>query len=177
MFLDVKELATHAVKVRKTFLPGTIDYRTQEFRQVEPLHVRATVELHGQEIHIFGHFSTSVEQPCARCLEPVVQEIGRDFDLSYQPVSTMARVEEIALRTQDTEVGFYRGDGLFLSDVLAERVILALPLKPICKADCRGLCPHCGVNLNEETCQCVEESVDPRLKPLARLKEEWWKKQ
>lgn len=176
MFLGVKELAAHPLRLRKTYLPGTIDFRTRDFRLVEPLRVRATVELDGQEIHIAGHLATMVEIACARCLEPVVEQLARDFDLAYQPLSSIRTEQEIELHTKETEIGFYSGDGLFLSDVLAEQVILALPMKPICKADCRGLCPHCGANLNEERCGCVEARVDPRLEPLARLKAEWWKK-
>lgn len=177
MFLGVKELAAHTLKLSKTFLPGTIDYRTQDFRQVEPLKVHATAELVGRQIHVVGRLATTVELPCARCLEAVAHELERDFDLLYRPVATIAQVEVVALETKETEIGFYTGEGLFLSDVLAEQVILALPMKPICQADCRGLCPHCGVNLNHERCDCVQERVDPRLKPLARLKEQWWKKQ
>lgn len=177
MFLDVKDLALHPIEVHRSFLPGTIDYRSQEFRQVEPLNVVVSAELVGREIHIAGHLETAVELACARCLDAVVQAVARDFDLFYRPLATVAGKEEIALGKEELEIGFYSGDGLFLSDVLAEQVILSLPMKPICKADCRGLCPHCGANLNRERCQCVETSVDPRLSELARIKEQWWKKQ
>lgn len=177
MFLDVKDLALHPIEVHHSFLPGTIDYHSQEFRQAEPLKVDASAELVGREIHIVGHLETRLELNCARCLEAVTQAVARDFDLCYRPLATVAREEEIALEREEAEIGFYSGDGLFLSDVLAEQVILSLPMKPICKADCRGLCPHCGANLNRERCQCVEMSADPRLSALARIKEEWWKKQ
>lgn len=177
MFLHVKDLALHPIEVKRSFLPGTIDYRGQEFRQAEPMNVVASAELVSREIHIVGHLETTVELACARCLEGVVQEVRRDFDLFYRPLSTVAGEEEIALDEEELEIGFYSGDGLFLSDVLAEQVILSLPMKPICKADCRGLCPHCGANLNRERCGCVESSVDPRLSGLAQIKEQWWKKQ
>ena len=67
--------------------------------------------------------------------------------------------------------------GLFLADVLKEQVLLALPLKVICQSDCRGLCPSCGANLNHEECRCETHKSDPRLAPLARLKQDWLKKQ
>ena len=71
----------------------------------------------------------------------------------------------------------FEGDGLFLADVLAEQVNLALPMKVICSSDCRGLCPHCGANLNNEECRCEKGGSDPRMAPLARLKQDWFKKQ
>jgi len=61
--------------------------------------------------------------------------------------------------------------------VLAEQVLLALPMKAICRSDCRGLCPQCGVNLNNEECRCESHAADPRTAPLARLKQDWFKKQ
>ena len=70
-----------------------------------------------------------------------------------------------------------RFDGLFLADVLAEQVNLSLPMKVICRSDCRGLCPHCGANLNNEECRCEKHASDARLAPLARLKQDWFKKQ
>ncbi len=81
------------------------------------------------------------------------------------------------LKDDETEIGFFDGEGLFLADVLKEQVLLALPLKVICRSDCRGLCPSCGANLNHEECRCETHATDPRLAPLARLKQDWLKKQ
>ena len=58
-----------------------------------------------------------------------------------------------------------------------EQMLLAIPMKVICRSDCRGLCPQCGANMNSEECRCEARSPDPRLAPLARLKQDWFKKQ
>jgi uncharacterized protein len=176
MFLDVRELALHRIPIHKSYAPGSLDFHSGEFRQMDSLAVRATAELvHGQ-IHVFGSLHTRLELPCARCLEPVIEEITRDFDLFYRPVSGVSRDEEIQLSLADTDVAFFEGDGLFLADVLAEQVNLAIPMKAICRSDCRGLCPHCGANLNQEECRCEADLADPRLAPLSRLKQDWSKK-
>ena len=177
MFLDVKELALHKIRIRKTYAPGTLDFHSGEFRQLQPLDVRATAELVGGEIRISGALHTRLELVCARCLDTVHEELNRDFDLYYRPMATIAREEEFRLRVDDTEIAFFQGDGLFLADVLAEQVLLALPMKVICRSDCRGLCPHCGANLNTDDCRCDTHAADPRLAPLARLKQDWFKKQ
>ncbi len=177
MFLDVKELALHKIRIRKTYAPGTLDFHSGEFRQLQPLDVRATAELVAGEIRISGALHTRLEFVCARCLDTVLEELNRDFDLYYRPMATIAREEEVRLRVDDTEIAFFRGDGLFLADVLAEQVLLALPMKVICRSDCRGLCPHCGANLNTDECRCETHAADPRLAPLARLKQDWFKKQ
>ncbi len=177
MFLDVKDLAVRKLRIVKSYAPGSVDFRTAEFKQAEPLEVRANAELVEGQIRIEGEFETKVEMACARCLEPVVEEVHRAFDLLYSPLPKGTKPEEERLKTEDTEIGFFQGDGMFLADVLIEQVLLALPMKAICRSDCRGLCANCGVNLNHEECRCETHATDPRLAPLARLKQDWLKKQ
>ncbi|MFQ5816546.1 MAG: DUF177 domain-containing protein [Terriglobia bacterium] len=170
MFIAAKELEQHALRIAQRFAPGTIDYRTREFRQLGVLASEVVAELDGRDIRIAGHLETQVELSCARCLELVAHDVSANFDLRYRPVASIAREEEITLAQEDTEVGFYTGSGLFLADVVAEQVHLVLPMKPLCRDDCRGLCPECGVNLNRGSCGCQRTSVDPRLAPLADWK-------
>jgi len=177
MFLDVKDLAVRKVRIRKSYAPGSIDYGLSEVKQAEPLEVNATAELLEGQIRVTGDLHTKIEMVCARCLEPVIEEVHRDFDLFYQPLLKGTPNDEERLKDDDTEIGFFEGEGLFLADVLKEQVLLSLPMKVICQSDCRGLCPHCGANLNQEQCRCERHSSDPRLAPLARLKQDWLKKQ
>src|SRR5215471_12457987 len=125
MFLDVKELAVRKMRIRKSYAPGGVDFHSGEFRQVEPLEVRATAELVDGQIRVFGSLHTRLELVCARCLDTVLEEVSRDFDLYYRPMATIAKEEEVHLKRDDTEIAFFEGDGLFLADVLAEQVILA----------------------------------------------------
>ena len=171
MFIGIKELERHKLTLREEFAPGTIDFRTGDFRQVAPLRVELEAELAGAEIHIVGRLATRLELTCARCLEPVGQPMAPSFDLLYRPVATISREEEVGLKPQDAEIGFYTGEGLFLADVVAEQVHLALPMKVVCREECRGLCPRCGANLNREPCRCGPSAVDPRLAPLANWAE------
>ena len=177
MFLDVKELAVRELRIRKTYAPGSIDFHSAEIKQIEPLEVMATAELLESQIRIEGNLETKIELVCARCLEPVVEEVSRTFDLFYAPVPKVEKPTIDQLKDDETEIGFYKGEGLFLADVLREQLLLALPLKVICQSDCRGLCPNCGANLNHEECRCETHATDPRMAPLARLKQDWFKKQ
>jgi uncharacterized metal-binding protein YceD (DUF177 family) len=71
MFLDINELALHKIRIRKSYAPGAIDFHTTDFKQVEPLVVRAVAELLDGQIRITGTFHTRIEMVCARCLEEV----------------------------------------------------------------------------------------------------------
>ena len=177
MFLDVKELAVRKLRIRKSYAPGSIDYHSAEIKQVAPLEVTATAELLDGQIRISGELETKIELVCARCLEPVLEEVHRSFDLFYSPLPKGLKPEEERLKDDEADIGFYQGEGLFLADVLSEQVLLAVPMKAICQSDCRGLCPTCGVNLNHEECRCETHAMDPRMAPLARLKQDWLKKQ
>ena len=70
----------------------------------------------------------------------------------------------------EAEIGYYQGDGLLLEDVLREQVLLALPLKVTCREDCKGLCVHCGQNLNEGQCSCSTAIEDPRWTALREIR-------
>src|ERR1700730_3924623 len=177
MFLDIKDLAVRKQVIQKSYAPGSINYQTAEIKQIGPLEVSATAELLEGQIRVAGEIETKVELLCARCLEPVVDEVHRSFDLFYSPLPKGEKPEEARLKEDDAEIGFFSGEGVFLADVLREQVLLALPMKVICRSDCRGLCPNCGENLNHEECRCETHSTDPRLAPLARLKQDWLKKQ
>ena len=74
--------------------------------------------------------------------------VKSDFDLFYRPMQTLTEEDDIEVPKAELEVGFYSGDGIELADVATEQVILAVPMKVVCSADCKGLCPVCGVNRN-----------------------------
>src|SRR5258708_24351813 len=163
MFLDVKELAVRKLRIGKPYTPGSIDFHSAEIKQLEPLEVTATAELLESQIRIEGNLETKIELVCARCLEPVVEDVSRSFDLFYAPLPKDAKPKEDWLKDDDTEIGFYQGSGLFLADVIKEQVLLALPLKVNCQSDCRGLCPKSVANRNHEGCGCDTRATDPRM--------------
>ena len=169
MRITLAELELHRVFASETFPPGGLDYHGAEFRQTTPLKIEATAELVGAEIRIRGHLATSLEASCDRCLGAVTIPVDRDFDLLYRPVATIAREEEIEITEDELEIGFFSGDGIELADVATEQVILAVPMKLICRAECQGLCPVCGANRNLSSCHC---SPPPEDSPFASLKEE-----
>ena len=178
MFIELKELELHPVDFKEQFAPGAIDFG-QDLRQIAPLRTAGRAQLveeHDgkrhtiQDIRVAGDLSIRVEFPCARCLEPVVESLKHEFDLLYRPQGTDAGKEELSITAAEAEISYYQGDGLLLEEVLREQVMLALPLKAICREDCKGLCPHCGKSLNEEQCSCKDPIEDPRWQALKEIR-------
>jgi DUF177 domain-containing protein len=179
MFIDIHELELHPIDFEEEIVPGVLDLG-EDLRQVDALHTAGRAQLveeqHGKhrivkDIRIDGSLDTRVQLACARCLEPVVQDVSHKFDLLYRPQGTDAGREELSVTSAEAEVSYYQGEGLLLEDVLQEQVILALPLKAICRDDCQGLCPHCGKNLNVEQCGCTEPVEDPRWQALRDIRD------
>jgi len=179
MFIEIRELEVHPVDFEEAFRPGAIELGN-EVRQRTPLAASGRAQLveeqHGKrqklkDIRVEGRFSTSLELPCARCLEPVAEEIARSFDLLYRPQGADAGPEERAVGPGEAEISYYEGQGLWLEDLLREQLLLAVPLKAVCREDCRGLCPTCGTNLNAGACECTQPISDPRWAALKDLSE------
>ncbi|MFB3922303.1 MAG: DUF177 domain-containing protein [Terriglobia bacterium] len=156
MLITLQELELHRIVISKAYAPGSLDFHGADFRQAAPLQVEATAELVGSEIRIRGHLRTRVEASCDRCLGRVEIPVDRDFDLFYRSMKTIARDEEVEVPEDELEIAFHSGDGIQLTDVLTEQVILAMPMKVVCRPDCLGLCPTCGADRNRETCNCPE---------------------
>ena len=179
MFIRLQDLEAEKLEFQQEFRPGAIDLGT-EVRQQTPMQASGRAELikedHGRkgvirDIRVVGRLSTRVEVRCARCLEPVESLIESQFDLLYRPLGADAGREEVSISEAETEIGYYQGEGLLLEDVLREQLLLATPVRTLCREDCRGLCPRCGRNRNQETCQCAEEPRDPRWQALKGLRE------
>jgi uncharacterized protein len=178
MFIELQQLEVHPVDFELEFRPGEIEFEP-ELRQTTPLHASGRVQLveenHGKrqiikDIRLHGHLHAGFELACARCLEPVAHKVERSFDLLYRPTGADAGREELSVTSAEAEVSYYEGDGLLLDDALREQVLLELPLKAICREDCKGLCPHCGKNLNIEQCSCAEPMEDPRWSVLKEIR-------
>jgi uncharacterized protein len=179
MLIEIRELEAHAVDFDERIAPGVIDF-APEVKQKDKLAAAGRAQLvqehHGKhqlinDIRIVGEFSTKVELLCARCLDPITRDVANKFDLLYRPLGADAGKEELSVTAAEAEVSYYQGEGLLLEDVLREQVLLALPLKAICRDDCKSLCPHCGKNLNLEQCNCAEPMDDPRWSALKDIRE------
>jgi uncharacterized protein len=117
---------------------------------------------------LVGTVETELELVCSRCLESFRLPVRAEFDVRYLPHSENTG-DEREVEEDDLSVAFYRDETIDLGQLLDEQFYLALPMKPLCRDDCKGLCPICGVNWNVETCGCQARWEDPRLAGLKAL--------
>ena len=178
MQIQLKDLELHPIEFDQEFAPESIEL-TRDLRLKTPLKAKGRAELieehHGgkkvvRDIRLVGDFSTTVLADCARCLEPVAHDLAGHFDVLNRPQTENAGAEERELSEAETEISFYEGEGIRLEDALVEQILLAVPVKVLCREECKGLCPQCGRNRDSEQCQCATEFNDPRWAALAELR-------
>jgi len=129
---------------------------------------RVRLMLTGDGILAQGDLSAELTLPCSRCLEPVVVPIDIELEEVFTPTIDVITGQAIKSEEDDRALWIDEHHILDLSEVLRQDVLVAVPMHPVCREDCRGLCSTCGQNLNEGSCFCAPEP-DPRWASLAAL--------
>src|SRR5947207_5827992 len=112
----------------------------------------------GDDVDVIGQIHAIVPQTCGRCTEGFESPVTADVDLRFAPKP--ARVDGAELGRDDLDTDFYVDDQIDLARVIETETTLALPMKPLCDPDCRGLCAVCGANRNLNPCACVQPAPD-----------------
>jgi uncharacterized protein len=167
----------------ETFLTHTLaDVKDTGFRPAGAAELHATLRKTGSGVLVQGATEVAVLTPCKRCLADVLLRLPVTFTLNLVPASKLAAQggavggdDEHAERAGSFDLGradedVFDGRTIDLDPIVREQVLLALPMQAVCREDCQGLCGMCGQNLNEGTCECASERVDPRLASLKNIK-------
>lgn len=197
MLLDISRLRTAVQDVNRQFGPEAFADLKGDFSVVGPTEVVGTVRREkGTTVILEVRVTSVMEVTCGRCVEPFSIPVQVDVQTRFVPPADFAKVTaETAARAGRLKAGDagddddeapggsgghddedvlglaeYRDEKIDLGEVVREQLYLALPMKPLCQEDCKGLCPVCGVNRNRETCTCQQEWVDPRMAALAEWK-------
>jgi uncharacterized protein len=169
MNLDLTQFRQPETDVVRRYEPEEFEGRTGQFRVAEPVDLRFKVQKDKERYRLVGTITTELELTCSRCLEPFRLPVRSAFDIRYLPQSENAGADEQEVEEDDLSDAFYRDEQIDLRQLIEEQFYLALPMKPLHSEDCKGLCPNCGTNLNERTCNCEVRWEDPRLAGLKAL--------
>jgi len=169
MLLDLSRFRAGTEHLDRRFDAAALTREGDDFRVVSPVELVADVHKDAQKVRLTGRVKATLELDCSRCLDPFTIPVDAAFDMLFLPASENSGDGEREIAEDDLGVSYYKDDTIDLSEVIREQFYLALPMKPLCREDCKGLCPVCGKNRNRETCDCQNEWVDPRLEPLRKL--------
>jgi uncharacterized protein len=142
-------------------------WKGMPWRFAGPVELSLDLQEAGSDVVVRGTVRGTVELPCRRCLQTVLTDLDEELTLFYRDGVTVLEAEAEEVYAMPP-----RGQDLDLSAAIREHVLLAVPQFALCEESCRGLCPRCGTNLNQTSCDCVVEDEDPRWAALRRLRSE-----
>lgn len=171
MFIKIQDLETRRLAFDEWYAPDQLDFAESGVRALGRAHASGEAGLLAgteDQIRLRGRVEVQAGAECDRCLGQAVFPVDAKFDLFYQPAGAAAG-EEIAIDEADAETGFYDGGGIDLKDVVVEQILLQLPMQKLCRPDCKGICPVCGLDRNAADCGCSAKAGDDRWAALESL--------
>lgn len=138
----------------------------------EPVHIQLRATRVREWIQVEGSVDTRVGLSCSRCLETFPFALQNHFALTFTealPEISDPHGGGAQLAAEDMGLILFNGKEIDLTEAIQEQLVLALPFRPLCKDNCRGLCPQCGANLNETCCTCRVTAGDSRFAILKDL--------
>ena len=171
MLLDLSKIRTPHERYEKVYAPDAFP-ADSAYAVIAPVALAFDIFKDKDQFRLAGSVVTTLQLPCSRCLEAFAWPVNASFDLRYQPHTVRAADDEAEIEEDDLSTAFYEQDEIDLGQLMREQFLLALPMKPLCRDDCKGLCVTCGTNLNRGTCDCTREWGDPRFDALRAMKTE-----
>lgn len=170
MFIETKEIGPEGLVVRRSIEAFRLPPSGTDALRIDTVHLSGELQKEKDGVSFAGRIETAATLSCSRCLEEYSLPLDLPFDLFYTAGPEASPGGERRIDEDMVTLVHYDGIRIDLRSLVSEQVYLGLPLKPLCRPDCMGLCPRCGTNLNAGTCTCAEERTeDPRLRILKNL--------
>jgi uncharacterized protein len=171
VFIDIEELGPDPLQIRHEYPAQALAFDHPDASLTAPVRTEFTLIHKDRELLIRGTVGTEFRYKCSRCLKECSKPLFARFDLGYIPNPEDTKPEEeISLKYAEMEIGYYDGIRFDVDLMVLEQIELLLPMRFVCREDCRGLCPSCGADLNERACGCTEQPADSRMAALLEFK-------
>jgi uncharacterized protein len=171
MYINLKDIQREPLAIDAALSVGDLEGPGGERMPVRGARLRGEASRGDRGVDLDARLTATVQVLCSRCTEPLELPIETDVSLMLVPAGAPVPAADDG-PDEDEDRRFEVKDGKAdLESIAREQIYLTLPLKPICRETCKGLCPVCGVNRNQEDCACDVEDVDPRLAPLLQFKQ------
>ncbi|MCS7233086.1 MAG: DUF177 domain-containing protein [Synergistetes bacterium] len=173
MVIELEELEREPGKVLEfTFEENfeSFDYKGEKVNFSEEVFVEGGVVKVKEGFMVWGEATTTLKLHCSRCLELFSFPVKVEFEVEYRRgEEQFTSSKERSLNEDDFRISYFAGENIDIEGDIRQFIILSIPMKPLCKEDCKGLCPVCGKNLNEGDCGCERDVEDPRWSALKGL--------
>jgi uncharacterized protein len=170
MFIDINTIGPEGLAFERSVRLEGLEGPSRERIPAVHASLAGSVSPGPRGPRLAGRLDTTVPLTCSRCLESFPLGIRSEFELAVIRREADPAETETASDDDEVETLVAPEGKIGLEDLAREQLYLSLPLKPVCRPDCKGLCPSCGVNRNQGSCACATEDVDPRLAPLLQFR-------
>ena len=170
MFIDIIEIEREGISFDHRLDLSSMTSSGADALRVIQAKMSGHAEREDVGVILTARLRARLELACSRCTEPFEIDLDLPFRLTLAPEEVAREAGREEAEDDDASL-FYAAEGKAdLVQIATEQIYLNLPLKPVCKGNCKGLCPRCGANRNVTECGCSGESIDPRLAPLLQFK-------
>jgi uncharacterized protein len=163
--IEIGEDASGFAVLRELIDQGTVEFKA-------PIRGTLSATWAGSIIEVAGHLSTTVTLSCRRCLKPVTSHLEIAILLCYSELAEHddAVAEELEIRSEELGLITFSGPEIDLRPDIEQEIVMALPPQLLCEEDCRGLCPSCGIDLNQAQCACEKPVLHAGLEALKNFR-------
>jgi uncharacterized protein len=170
LWIDIEDIGEEGLALDFVKDPSFFAIEKKDFKIVKDVVIHCSLSKCDNDIYVTGKVSAGLEFACSRCLEIFTEQIDAEFSTEYLLETERPTEEEMEIVEGDFGISYYSGEKIDILPAVMDQILLSVPIKPLCKEECRGLCPQCGQNLNVGKCNCQAEDIDERLTVLKRIK-------
>jgi uncharacterized protein len=169
--VSLDEIPEEGLEIKISESPAFFHFEVKDVSWQGPVEWTGELQRFGRDVICRGTARAGVVQPCSRCLRDVDIDLEAETTFTFVPKSAQdVEGEEVEVESQDPDFYVYQEGRLTLRDPVRDSLIMTIPLQPVCREDCKGLCSTCGADLNEGACDCAQEAFDPRWEALTQLR-------
>jgi len=167
MNIDLRDFEEFPANVSVDFEPDNNELGIEGVAFHDLMGLRLTIQKVRDEYYCQGQITVPIEQECSRCLGLFETELNGELTF----IIKTEEGESVLSKDQGADIVHVQAGRpvVELTDLIRQTLLLSIPLKPLCDPECKGLCPSCGANLNEESCDCKLEDIDERWEGLRDL--------
>jgi uncharacterized protein len=166
VIIEIENLAPEPLHIHHLYDKDALRFHHDDASLEQAVATDFVLTHQDRNLRIEGMVRTAIRYRCARCVKEFSSPFDARFNLCYRPQCEWKENEEIELKYEDMDLAYYDGITFDVDLMVLEQIELAMPMKFVCRDDCRGLCASCGADLNEGSCPCMVDTTDSRLAVL-----------
>ncbi len=169
MRIQLANLEDGGGRIAHVYAPGVLNLFDERVVLTGSASISGKVRRSGGQVFVAGHIDAQAQVECDRCLRPVDLPVSTDFKVEYITDEDYKSSNVAELTEEEMALSVFDGETIDIDEIVREQVLLSIPARMLCQENCKGICPNCGIDRNEDECGCETSDGDPRWSSLKKL--------